>query len=155
MDKNINKILRIFIKQEPVKLKNIRHNIFYLHLVYVHFFRNECTDVCKQRQRNIENDIKQLKRDLMLREEQYRQLEYENQVIRSFCFNLCILICYLRVVLYTVYLCFEFLQIRFQMISSSNCIKKMHVIELIQFLSVILHIMHIGKLLDLMHSVEF
>lgn len=55
----------------------------------------------------------------------------------------------------TVYLCFEFLQIRFQMISSSNCIKKMHVIELIQFLSVILHIMHIGKLLDLMHSVEF
>lgn len=86
----------------------------------------------------------------MLREEQYRQLEYENQVIRSFCFNLCILICYLRVVL-----CFEFLQIRFQMISSSNCIKKMHVIELIQFLSVILHIMHIGKLLDLMHSVEF
>lgn len=55
----------------------------------------------------------------------------------------------------TVYLCFEFLQIRFQMISSSNCIKKMHVIELIQFLSVILHIMHIGILLDLMHSVEF
>lgn len=106
LDKNINKILRIFIKQEPVKLKNIRHNIFYLHLVCVHFFRNECTDVCKQRQRNIENDIKQLKRDLMLREEQYRQLEYENQVIRSFCFILCILICYLRVVLYTYVLNF-------------------------------------------------
>lgn len=41
------------------------------------------------------------------------------------------------------------------MISSSNFIKKMHVIELIQFLSVILHIMHVGKLFDLMHSVEF
>eukprot|EP00105_Crassostrea_gigas_P033405 XP_011456782.1 PREDICTED: macoilin [Crassostrea gigas] len=46
--------------------------------------RNECTDVCKQRQRNIENDIKQLKRDLMLREEQYRQLEYENQSLRQY-----------------------------------------------------------------------
>jgi hypothetical protein len=43
--------------------------------------RAECTDMCKQRQRNIENDIKQLKRDLMLREEQFRQLEYENQVL--------------------------------------------------------------------------
>ena len=31
-------------------------------------------------QRNIENDIKQLKRDLHMREEQFRQLEYENQV---------------------------------------------------------------------------
>ncbi|KAK3097033.1 hypothetical protein FSP39_005760 [Pinctada imbricata] len=46
--------------------------------------RVECTDTCKARQRNIENDIKQLKRDLHMREEQFRQLEYENQSLRQY-----------------------------------------------------------------------
>lgn len=46
--------------------------------------RGECTESCKARQRNIENDIKQLHRDLHIREEQFRQLELENQSLRQY-----------------------------------------------------------------------
>lgn len=44
--------------------------------------RNECSEQCKTKQRNIENEIKQFQRDLKMKEEQYRQLEYENQKLR-------------------------------------------------------------------------
>ncbi|XP_025097700.1 macoilin-like isoform X2 [Pomacea canaliculata] len=44
----------------------------------------ECTDSCKARRRDLENDIKQLRRDLKIREDQYRQLEREVQSMRQF-----------------------------------------------------------------------
>ena len=44
--------------------------------------RSECSEQCKTKQRNIENEIKQFQRDLKMKEEQYRQLEYENQKLR-------------------------------------------------------------------------
>lgn len=45
--------------------------------------RQECTELCKSKQRSLENDIKQVQRDLKMKEEQYRQLEYENQKLRQ------------------------------------------------------------------------
>ena len=44
--------------------------------------RSECSEQCKTKQRNIENEIKQFQRDIKMKEEQYRQLEYENQKLR-------------------------------------------------------------------------
>ena len=40
----------------------------------------ECSDSCKMRRRDLETDLKQIRRDLLLREEQFRQLERETQV---------------------------------------------------------------------------
>jgi len=48
--------------------------------ICIGFCRGECTDSCKVRQKLIENDIKELKRNLKIREDQFRQLEFENQV---------------------------------------------------------------------------
>ncbi|VDI03090.1 Hypothetical predicted protein [Mytilus galloprovincialis] len=45
--------------------------------------RIECSEQCKSKQRNIETEIKQYQRDLKMKEEQYRQLEYENQKLRQ------------------------------------------------------------------------
>lgn len=45
--------------------------------------RNECSDQCKAKQRNIETEIKQVQRDFKMKDEQYRQLEYENQKLRQ------------------------------------------------------------------------
>lgn len=44
--------------------------------------RSECSEQCKTKQRNIENEMKQFQRDIKMKEEQYRQLEYENQKLR-------------------------------------------------------------------------
>jgi hypothetical protein len=49
--------------------------------IYTILFRSECSEQCKTKQRNIENEMKQFQRDIKMKEEQYRQLEYENQVI--------------------------------------------------------------------------
>ncbi|XP_069125632.1 macoilin-1-like [Argopecten irradians] len=46
--------------------------------------RGECTESCKARQKNIENDIKLLKQNLKVREEQFRQLEFENQSLHQY-----------------------------------------------------------------------
>lgn len=40
----------------------------------------ECTDSCKSKRRESENDLKQMKRELKLREEQIRQIDREAQV---------------------------------------------------------------------------
>lgn len=40
----------------------------------------DCTETCKTKRRELENDLKQLKRELKLREEQLRQLDREAQV---------------------------------------------------------------------------
>ncbi|XP_076466797.1 macoilin-like [Babylonia areolata] len=44
----------------------------------------ECTDSCKLRRREMENDIKQLRRDLKVREDQVRLLEREAQSLRQY-----------------------------------------------------------------------
>ncbi|KAL3881423.1 hypothetical protein ACJMK2_027867 [Sinanodonta woodiana] len=46
--------------------------------------RGECSESCKNRRRDIENDMKLLKRDLQQREDQFRQLEREVQSLRQF-----------------------------------------------------------------------
>lgn len=40
----------------------------------------ECTEACKNRRRELENEIKQSRRQTMLWEDQKRQLERETQV---------------------------------------------------------------------------
>ena len=50
----------------------------------------DCTESCKSKRRELENDLKQLKRELKLREEQLRQLDREAQVrFNSLFFFLC------------------------------------------------------------------
>ncbi|XP_059149518.1 macoilin-1-like isoform X2 [Physella acuta] len=46
--------------------------------------RGECTDSCKARRRDFDNEMKQLRRDNKLREDQYRQLEREVQALRQY-----------------------------------------------------------------------
>ncbi|KAH9490902.1 Macoilin-1 [Bulinus truncatus] len=46
--------------------------------------RSECTDSCKARRRDFDTEMKQLRRDNKLREEQYRQLEREVQALRQY-----------------------------------------------------------------------
>ncbi|XP_023223077.1 macoilin-1-like isoform X2 [Centruroides sculpturatus] len=46
--------------------------------------RTECTDSCKMRRRDLENDIKQMRRELKLREEQLHQVEREAQSLRQY-----------------------------------------------------------------------
>ncbi|CAE1300529.1 Macoilin,Macoilin-2,Macoilin-1 [Acanthosepion pharaonis] len=46
--------------------------------------REECNENCKARRRDTENDLKQLRRDLKIREEQFRQLEREVQSLRQY-----------------------------------------------------------------------
>ena len=40
----------------------------------------ECTDSCKARRKDLENEVKQLRRDLKIREDQFRMLDREVQV---------------------------------------------------------------------------
>ncbi|CAL1538922.1 unnamed protein product [Lymnaea stagnalis] len=46
--------------------------------------RGECTDSCKAKRRDFDNEMKQLRRDNKLREDQYRQLEREVQALRQY-----------------------------------------------------------------------
>jgi len=46
--------------------------------------RGECTDSCKARRRDFDNEVKQLRRETKLREDQYRQLEREVQSLRQY-----------------------------------------------------------------------
>lgn len=46
--------------------------------------RTECTDTCKQRRRDAENDLKQLRRELKLREDLLRQSESEARSLRQY-----------------------------------------------------------------------
>ncbi|XP_070190467.1 macoilin-like isoform X2 [Littorina saxatilis] len=46
--------------------------------------RGECTDSCKARRKDLENEVKQLRRDLKVREDQYRLLEREVQSLRQY-----------------------------------------------------------------------
>lgn len=46
--------------------------------------REECNENCKARRRDSENDLKQLRRELKIREEQFRQLEREVQCLRQY-----------------------------------------------------------------------
>lgn len=46
--------------------------------------RGECTDSCKSRRRDLENEIKQLRRDLKIREDQFRDLQREVQSLRQY-----------------------------------------------------------------------
>ena len=46
----------------------------------VTYSRLECSESCKMRRKDSENDMKQLRRDLKMREEQFRMLEREVQV---------------------------------------------------------------------------
>lgn len=46
--------------------------------------RAECTESCKSRRRELENDTKQLRRDLKMREDQYRLLDREAQSLRQY-----------------------------------------------------------------------
>lgn len=46
--------------------------------------RGECTDSCKARRRELDNEIKQLRRDLKIREDQFRVLEREVQSLRQY-----------------------------------------------------------------------
>lgn len=48
---------------------------------YFFTFRTECTENCKSRRRELENDSKQLRRDLKIREEKIQQMERQAQVI--------------------------------------------------------------------------
>ena len=46
------------------------------------FRPNECTtEQCKGRRWELENEVKQLRRELQLRDDRLRQLEHETQVI--------------------------------------------------------------------------
>ena len=44
------------------------------------YSRVECTEVCKTRRRELDNEIKQTRRELKLREDQLRQLDREAEV---------------------------------------------------------------------------
>ncbi|KAL8599255.1 hypothetical protein ACOMHN_007970 [Nucella lapillus] len=46
--------------------------------------RGECTDSCKSRRRELENDVKSLRRDLKVREDQFRLLDREAQSLRQY-----------------------------------------------------------------------
>ncbi|XP_013390620.1 macoilin [Lingula anatina] len=46
--------------------------------------RVECTENCKARRRDLENDVNQIHRELKLREDQYRHLEQENRSLRQY-----------------------------------------------------------------------
>ncbi|GFN80810.1 transmembrane protein 57b, partial [Plakobranchus ocellatus] len=46
--------------------------------------RGECTDSCKARRRDFDNELKQLRRENKLREDQNRQLEREVQALRQY-----------------------------------------------------------------------
>ncbi|GAB1605369.1 macoilin-like isoform X1 [Argonauta hians] len=46
--------------------------------------RDECSENCKARRRDTENDLKQLRRELKIREEQFRQVEREVQSLRQY-----------------------------------------------------------------------
>lgn len=46
--------------------------------------RVECTEACKARRRELDNDIKQSRRELKLREDQLRQLERETETLRQY-----------------------------------------------------------------------
>lgn len=46
--------------------------------------RSECTESCKARRRDLENDVRQLRRDLKVREEQLRAMEREAQSLRQY-----------------------------------------------------------------------
>ncbi|XP_029648235.1 macoilin-like [Octopus sinensis] len=46
--------------------------------------RDECSENCKARRRDTENDLKQLRRELKIREEQFRQVEREVQNLRQY-----------------------------------------------------------------------
>ena len=48
--------------------------------LYPVVFRGECTEACKARRREVENELKQIRRELKLREDQTKQLERETQV---------------------------------------------------------------------------
>ena len=47
------------------------------------FSRGECTETCKARRREVENELKQIRRELKLREDQTKQLERETQACGS------------------------------------------------------------------------
>ncbi|XP_014678614.1 PREDICTED: macoilin-1-like, partial [Priapulus caudatus] len=44
----------------------------------------ECTESCKQRRRDLDNDVAQLRRDLRMREDQIRQMQSEAQSLRQY-----------------------------------------------------------------------
>ncbi|KAK2179211.1 hypothetical protein NP493_506g02063 [Ridgeia piscesae] len=46
--------------------------------------RNECTEVCKTRQQELESELKQIRRELKVREDQIRQLDRETQTLRQY-----------------------------------------------------------------------
>jgi len=46
--------------------------------------RVECTDSCKTHRRELENEVKQIRRELKVREDQIRQLERETQTLRQY-----------------------------------------------------------------------
>ncbi|CAN8018492.1 unnamed protein product [Ixodes persulcatus] len=46
--------------------------------------RSECTDSCKVRRRDLENDVRQLRRDVKVREDQLRAMEREAQSLRQY-----------------------------------------------------------------------
>ncbi|XP_041350634.1 macoilin-1-like [Gigantopelta aegis] len=46
--------------------------------------RLECSESCKMRRKDSENDMKQLRRDLKMREDQFRMLEREVQALRQY-----------------------------------------------------------------------
>ncbi|XP_064473424.1 macoilin-1-like isoform X2 [Ornithodoros turicata] len=46
--------------------------------------RSECTESCKARRRDLENDVRQLRRDIKMREEQLRAVEREAQSLRQY-----------------------------------------------------------------------
>lgn len=46
--------------------------------------RTECTENCKSRRRDLENDMKQLRRDLKLRDEKIQQMERQAQSLSSY-----------------------------------------------------------------------
>lgn len=53
-------------------------------IIFFSLFRSDCTEVCKSRRREIENQIKQLRRDLQQREEQFLQMESEIRTLRQY-----------------------------------------------------------------------
>jgi hypothetical protein len=44
----------------------------------------ECSEACKMRRREQENELKQAVRELKIREEQYRHMEHEAQALRQY-----------------------------------------------------------------------
>ncbi|XP_076307627.1 macoilin-like isoform X3 [Tachypleus tridentatus] len=46
--------------------------------------RTDCTENCKNRRRDLENDVKQLRREVKVREDQLRQIEREVQSLRQY-----------------------------------------------------------------------